>query len=54
LLKDIFTITLYLWKKCYNNRLYEKIYYYFAIIGIYPKKYSSPGNNLSNLEQNKK
>ena len=41
-------------KKCHNNRLYKKIYYYFSIIGIYLKKYSSPGNILSNLEQNKK
>ena len=41
-------------KKCYDNSLYKNICYYFSIIGFYPKKYSSPGNNLSNLEQNKK
>jgi hypothetical protein len=41
--------------KIYNNKILYKNKYFWNINNfIDPKKYSSPGNNLSNLEQNKK
>ena len=41
-------------KNCRNKILYKNEYFSNTNIGFDLKKYSSPGNNLSNLEQNKK